>query len=66
MVLLAWVVSIGFVLGMVGFFLALFNNNWITNNFSWGELGALLLVIGIISWIACIPLWTILSATGNL
>jgi hypothetical protein len=66
MEILAWVISSGFVVGLVGFFLWMFNTRWITNNLSWEEVGCFMMILGIISWVACIPLAIILSATGNL
>jgi len=66
MEILAWVSGTGFVIGVVGFFLCLCNTRWITNNLSWEEVGGYMWILGIISWIACIPLAIILSTTGNL
>jgi hypothetical protein len=66
MEILAWVIGSGFVVGVVGFFLWAFNERWITNNLSWEEVGGFMMLIGIISCMACIPLALILSAMGRL
>jgi hypothetical protein len=66
MEILAWVIGSGFVVGVVGFFLWTFNERWITNNLSWEEVGGFMMLIGIISCMACIPLVLILSAMGRL